>query len=349
MAGDDRLLLKAFIDASSIDRQLKSIQQKAKKLKFTVGVSGGIDKTNKSLSQMLKHITNIPIKMAAWQLAGQFVSSLFQSIRSGVATVFALDMAMTNINMTMELTNEQQKDLTENAFETANAYNTTAESVLRVTQIFSNLSETIETLNDKVETTIALANVTGTSATSMSDAIQGMGFQFDIASESVSHISDVMVAIARTTGVDLSKSIQSVSQAVRTAGSVAADSGFSLEAFAATIQTVQEQSRLAGSTIASGLVTVLSRMSRVTREGEESVSKLDELLQRQGINLRDSNLEFRNRFEVLQEVAAAQDSWNSTTQEAIKFELAGWEFSTAPYRRSMVYPILNTEYAGKTC
>jgi|GEM_PF-4829430 len=64
-------------------------------------------------------------------------------------------------------------------------------------------------------------------------------------------------------------------------------------------------------------------MSRVTREGGDSVSKLDEMLKQQGINLRDSDGEFRNRFEVLQEIAQAQENWSSTTREAIAFELAG--------------------------
>ena len=176
MAGNnDNLTLKAFLDTSQIDKDLAKVISKSKSLKLQVGSSKQIDTVNKSLGTMLKHITAIPLKMVQWQLLGNAIGSTIGAIRDGVSTVFALDRAMTNINMTMELTNKQQTELKDGAFDTAQAYNTTAESVLRVTQIFSNLSETVETLNSKVETTIALANITGSSAEQMSDAIQGMG------------------------------------------------------------------------------------------------------------------------------------------------------------------------------
>jgi len=171
---DNRLTLDVFIDTSKIDKQLQSVVKKSKKVKLNVE-SKGLDNANSSLKTMAQHLIEIPKKMVGWMLAGNIISAFFSQINSGIDTIFALDSAMTNINMTMELTNDQQQEMVEGAFDTAQAYNSTAESVLRVTQIFSNLSETVDTLNSKVETTIALANITQSSAGDMADAVQGMG------------------------------------------------------------------------------------------------------------------------------------------------------------------------------
>jgi len=157
------------------------------------------------------------------------------------------------MSFTMELTSENLQEITKNSFELAEALNTSVHEVFIANQIYSNLNTTLSEINQKTQTTIALANLTGSSASEMADSLQGLAYQFGISSDKVSELSDALVSIAATTGVEFQRSILNMSQAVSRGGSVAADAGFKYNEFLATVATINEQSRLAGSSISSGL------------------------------------------------------------------------------------------------
>lgn len=327
----DKLQLMAFMDFSAIDKQFVELQNRAKgtKLEFGSGttqldqLSNSAQKANKQINTLGKSILDIPLKFAKWYLVSGIVTGLFGSFRDGIDTVFELDKAVTNIAFTMDLTEREMSGLVTSSFEMAEAFNASVHEVMVANQVFSNMNETLSSVNDKTRVTIELANLTGSSVSQMADALQGLLYQFDLTSDKTQEISDVLVTLAQQTGVEFSRSILEMSRSVSRAGSVANEAGYSYNQFLATISTLQEQSRLTGSSLSSGLVTMLSRMTRVADSSAEEISKIEGALKQVGVQLRDSNGEFRNSFDVLNELSQVYGSLNSVQRAEIGFLVAG--------------------------
>lgn len=326
----DRLMIDVFIDTKNLDAQLQKLASK----KITIGANGSTSKpldalaesantASNAMTKLVKHIAQIPLKFAQWYLVGGAITSFIGAIKTGVRGVIELDKAMTNVSFTMDLTKTEMNSLVDSSFAVAEGLNSSVKEAMIANQIFSNMSATLEEVNQKTETTIALANLTGTGVSKMADAVQGISFQFDLASSKTEELSDVLVTLAQQTGVEFSKSIQGMSDAVARAGSVAEASGYSYAQFLATISVVQEETRLAGQTIAAGLVTTLSRLNSVSDASAEEISRVETALKKVGVQLRDSNGEFRNSYTVLEELSAVYEHLDSVTQSELGFLIAG--------------------------
>jgi len=118
-------------------------------------------------------------------------------------------------------------------------------------------------------------------------------------------ISDIFEKVSANIGVEFSKGIQSLSEAIQASGTIAKEAGYDIEEYAATVGKLEEVTRLGGSTIGAGLKMIFSRMGRAT-DGEidaETVSKVEKAYQSIGVALRDTNGEFRDIPDVLADLS----------------------------------------------
>lgn len=256
------------------------------------------------------------------------VTAIFMKVRQEIIhasqVVSGMDKGLTNVNYTMNLTKQNLDDIGKSAMDYSINLKTSLNNTLEAIQIFSNLNTTLEEVYKKMSPSIMLSNLTGNNVSQSADALQGMIYQFDLSSDKAMHLGDVISKLASTTGVEFTRSINEMTSSVSRGGAVWQQAGGDIESYLAIISTVNEVSRLSGETIANGISTVLSRISRVQELGEEEVSKLEKKYKSLGITIRNSNGEFYDAMTILKNIHEVWNSGISNTEKSlISFEASG--------------------------
>ena len=144
-------------------------------------------------------------------------------------------------------------------------------------------------------------------------------------------VEDSLGIVDKLTAVDLNAATSSgeLAVAMQQTAVGASIAGLSMDKLIGQLAVVMEVSQQGAEQIGNFEKTMLSRIGNlkegrlVDPETEESLSSVDSVLTGYGIKLRESNSEFRNFGDVLDEVAGRWDSFGSVAQRAIAVAFAG--------------------------
>lgn len=214
-------------------------------------------------------------------------------------------------------------------------YNAMAQELGAVTTSVSEAADewlrqghTIEDTNTLIEDSMMLSKVSelksADSTKYLTSAMQG----YKVAVEDVVGIVDKLSAVDLESATDAGGLAEAMS---RTAEG-AQIAGISMDRLLGMIATVGEVTQKSMSSIGESYKTVFSRMrdikdnklSVIGEDGEiEDLSNVEIVLDSLGIKLRDSNLEFRNFQDVLDDVANSWDTYSSVQKAAIAKAFSG--------------------------
>lgn len=147
-------------------------------------------------------------------------------------------------------------------------------------------------------------------------------------------VNDVVGIVDKLSAVDLESATDAggLAEAMSRTAEGAQIAGISMDRLLGMIATVGEVTQKSMSSIGESYKTVFSRMrdikdnklSVIGEDGEiEDLSNVEIVLDSLGIKLRDSNLEFRNFQDVLDDVAGSWDSYSSVQKAAIAKAFSG--------------------------
>ena len=147
-------------------------------------------------------------------------------------------------------------------------------------------------------------------------------------------VEDVVNVVSKLSAVDLESATDAagLAEAMSRTAESARMAGVSMDRLLGMIATVGEVTQKSMSSIGESYKTIFSRMrdikdgklSVVGDDGEvENISNVETVLNQLGIKLRESNSEFRNFQEVLDDVANSWDSYSSVQQAAIAKAFSG--------------------------
>ena len=147
-------------------------------------------------------------------------------------------------------------------------------------------------------------------------------------------VNDVVGIVDKLSAVDLESATDAggLAEAMSKTAEGAQIAGISMDRLLGMIATVGEVTQKSMSSIGESYKTVFSRMrdikdnklSVIGEDGEiEDLSNVEIVLDSLGIKLRDSNLEFRNFQDVLDDVAGSWDSYSSVQKAAIAKAFSG--------------------------
>lgn len=127
--------------------------------------------------------------------------------------------------------------------------------------------------------------------------------------------------IAATSSEELATALQYVSSQANAAN-------ISFDKLTALIATASETTRLSAESIGNAFKSIIARMQNVKLgkfidDSGESINDTEKILNSFGIALRDSNKEWRNLEDVIDEVGSKWDSFTSVEKDAIGVAIAG--------------------------
>ena len=174
-------------------------------------------------------------------------------LRNSVDFIYELDEAYTNINQTMSISQGEFEAWVDSATEVANSTGTLTSDVLTMMKTYASAGESIENINAKLAGTTAFQNVTGLAAEEVTNSIQSIMNQYQMAQDStdaiansMEHLGDVMVGVAYSLKKEESLAMQDVISGVETAGAVVKNAGGSFEWLASIVGVLSEQMNATG-------------------------------------------------------------------------------------------------------
>lgn len=266
---------------------------------------------------------------AAYAISAALTMGIWKEFRSGIQVIKDMDNALTTINMTMTLTENQLKDLGIKSVQMAKDMGISVKEIMGATQIYANMNTSLDKILEKARPTALLSGASGMSTSSSADLIQGALYQFNMedTEDNLMRIVDVVEKISASTGVEFGRSIQEISEGIKTNGSMAKSAGYDLETYAASIASLVERTRKSGSEIANAQKMIFSRLgqARGTDQGasDEDISKAETAYKSLGIEIRKTKDEFEAVPIILDKLGGKWDKLTSVQKANIAEVSAG--------------------------
>ena len=144
-------------------------------------------------------------------------------------------------------------------------------------------------------------------------------------------VEDTIGIVDKLTAVDMQAAVSAggIAEGLSRVSSIASLSGISLEKLIGYLTVVGETTQKEMSEVGNSFQSIFSRMGNikagkfVDEESGENLNDVSKVLNKVGINLFDTQGQFRNFGTVLDEVAGKWDTYDTVEQNAISTAIAG--------------------------
>ena len=178
---------------------------------FSKSWVSGLKSKVKSLTQ---YITGLDVVMRAWM-----------EVKEGFEFVKEMDTTLTTIYQTMDITRAGLDELGSGAIQLGKNLGTAGDQVMDAVDIYAAYGETVDSILGKASPTVMLANAAQSDVATASDQIQGVVQQYEELNGQEEKVVNAYEKIAANVQIDFPKGIQTISEGVQVAGSVAEEAG----------------------------------------------------------------------------------------------------------------------------
>lgn len=315
------------LNTSSTSNSIKQINGQFDNLRTRVSqVSSEFKNVNKdgySFTEMLELSIK---KFVLWGLGTSVVMQSLHKIQEGFSFIIEQSKIFTNLQMEMTDVNLSFKGVTDAANQYADAMSTTTDTVMKAIGVFSTYTSTMDEVLEKSKAALVLSNITGQGIEQTSDALMGTMAQYKLGAEDAMHVADIITSTARMLSMDYPRGIQEISEGLRTVGSVARESGATIEELSAMIGTLTEKNRKTGNENANALRTIFGRILNVGEEADpDSMKKIEKDLDAIGIKIREIGdpTSLRPIGDIFKDLSEKWKVLNDVQKQDIAFQAAG--------------------------
>lgn len=277
--------------------------------------------TQQSLSTML---TSAIERFAVWGIAMKVWTGVGEAISDCINYAKDLDSAMTNIRVVTMDTKEATQELLD-------SYNQMGQELgASTTDIASGAVDWLRQGYSQEDTTELVRTSTVLSKLAMLDNAEATEYLTSALKGYKLEAQDAMGVVDQLTAIDLeaATSAGDMAEAMSRTANMARTTGIEMNELLGMIATTAEVTQNSASTVGNSIKTVLSRMSNVKAganvdEFGESLNDVETVLGKVGIALRTNDGEWRDFFDVLDEIANRWNDFNATQQSQITTALGG--------------------------
>lgn len=262
--------VKAIAQLDSIEKEMKQVTDQSSKMKSGLAVNTNVateslNKMEASAKSVAKSMQGVSTSSSTFgstmrdfgQLFGMYslaytgVRMLTTGIREGFNAVKEMDKTLTTLSITLDgITGSQLKTFGADLQNLSRDLSTTTSRVLETSQVFANLSETLDSIKNKTKSAVILGNISGAGVEESVNAIQGATQQFrdlaDGTEESSMKVTDSMTAISKSLAIDFGAGIRGFIDGVSIMGGVSDQLGMDLDDTLAVLGTGMEKLRMTG-------------------------------------------------------------------------------------------------------
>lgn len=276
------------------------------------------DTFGKKISRLFNEHFNTALAMAGVHALQQALYGIYQN-------VVDIDKAVTDLQVATGGTRDSARELVAEYSEMAMELGATTVEVASAADTWLRQGKTVEEANQLIRQSMILSKLgqieSAEASTALTSALNG----YKLEAEDAANVVDKLIAVdmeAAASSGGLAVSMSETANSARIAG-------IDMDKLIGQIATVTEVTQESGEVIGNSFKTIYSRMGNVKAgrlmdpETGESLSNVEATLSGLGIQLRESDSEFRNFGEVLDEVGAKWNSFSSVQQRAVAVAFAG--------------------------
>lgn len=325
-------ITSAANQAAKLDTNLTNAGKAAQQIGTTgaqsIGNAGtALTKASRNAESFHLGLGNVLGTMLKFRAASMAVNFAFSAFSSALNEMKAVDTELVNIRKVTGYTNAEIEKLSKTAFSLATNYGRSASEVLEASTTFARAGYT-EQIEQLSELSLLLQNVGDLNAEDASKFLIATDKAYKLGGsyEELMAIIDGLDNITNKNATDMQK----MTEGMTVAGSVFAESGESVEVFAALLGTATSATQRSGSEVGRALRTILMNLRQIrgkTEDGElidgESIAAASKALKDYaGISTME-NGELRKASDILGDLAEKWDTLTETQQAAIAEAVAG--------------------------
>lgn len=240
------------ISSTSSGQGVEKLSNSVKSLKKNLtDAEKAQDRLNKQSSAFGSTMRDFGQLFGMYSLAYTGVRMLTTGIREGFSAVKEMDKTLTTLSITLDgITNSKLKTFGADLQNLSRDLSTTTSRVLETSQVFANLSETLDSIKNKTKSAVILGNISGAGVEESVNAIQGATQQFrdlgDGTEESSMKVTDSMTAISKSLAIDFGAGVRGFIDGVSVMGGVSDQLGMDIDDTLGLLGTGMEKLRLTG-------------------------------------------------------------------------------------------------------
>lgn len=287
-------------------------------MKQTGATTAQLNKKTSESATGFKKVANAVINYS-------IVYKTFQRLlKESIQTILSLDQALTDMAMLTGKSREELYALIPQFTELAKQTSSTITEVAELTTEYMKQGRTLKDSIELSEQTAKAAKIarisTAESLEYMTSAING----FNLAAKDAERVSDIFAKVGAATATDYEELAIALSKVSAQANTAGMSIEFTTALLAKGIETTQE----APESIGTALKTVLARMRELSDYGSSledntSINKVERALKAVGVELRDTNGQFRDMEAIFSELGPKWKTLNSMQQQAVAQAVAG--------------------------
>lgn len=284
------------------------------------------DNLKKSFNGWIKSLTSGAL---VWTFAAQARRSLQQIVQGAQK----LDAVLTDLRIVTGNTREETLGLMTSYSQLGRELSASTSEVASAANSWLRQGYAISEVNDLISASMHLSKLGMIDSGKATEYLTSMlkGFKLEA--------TDAMSVVDKLTKVDMvaATSAGDIAESLRQFATTAQLSGVDLDQAIAMATTIMDVSQAGASTVGTALKSMLSRFGNVKagaftgldlgdENGDvsgESLNDLEKVLKKLGISMRDTNLEFRDFDDVLEDISAQWSLYDNVTKNAIATAAAG--------------------------
>ena len=327
-----RGLANAANNAARLNQNLVNVQnntqrignQGAQNIRNAGNAAGAASRNAESFNTGLG---NVLLTMAKFRLASAAINLVVKGFKEAFSEMKAVDSEMVNIRKVTGFTADEMERLSKNAYSLASKYGRGASGVLSAETVFARAGYT-DQIEQLGELSLLLQNVGDLQADDAAKFVVATDIAYKLGGsyEKLMTVIDGLDNITNKNATDMQK----MTEGMTVAGSVFAESGESIQMFAALLGTATANTQRSGSEMARGLRTILMNLRQIrgeTEDGElingESIAAASKALKDYANISTMENGKLRKASDVLDDLAAKWKTLDETQQSAIAEAVAG--------------------------
>lgn len=260
---------------------------------------------------------------AKWQISSSIIHGITGAFSTAYNYAKDLNESLNNIRIVTGYSVDAMKDFAAEANKAAQALSTTTTEYSNAALIFYQQGLSGNAVKERVDTVIKLANVTGQSASEVSNYMTAIWNNFYDGSQSLEHYADVLTKLGAATA----SSSDEIAGGLEKFAAIGDTIGLSYEYAASALATITAQTRQSEEVVGTALKTIFARIQGLslgeTLEDGVDLNKYSSALKTVGIDIFDTTGELKNMDTILQEMGETWGTLSKAQQTALAQTVAG--------------------------
>lgn len=319
--------VKIDADTTLVEKKMKKLNQQKSNPTITPTVDNsqvvsGLKEAQKETKTLWERFTN---GIFGINLIRMGIQEVTRAIRQAISNIKELDAIKTNIQMVSGTSDSGANAMMSSYNSMAKDLSSTTKDVAEAANEFLRMGESVASTNKLIKSSQVLSKVgmieSAEAASYLISSLKG----YKIAAE------NSMDVVSKLTSVDLEAAISAggLAEALSKCANIADNSGTSINRLIGYTATVGEVTQKSMSEVGNSFQSIFSRMNNIKigrfidDETGESLSDTEAVLNKLGIQLRDTENTYRSFDNVLDDVGSRWKDFTKVEQNAISVAIAG--------------------------